>query len=409
VRGGFSPSPFRIRAFDGLWVAGQGRVEGTVAELLFSTSLFRPFGSSAPGVPILVDAQMRLIEPACAWFLHLALVQGRTRSPATWRTYAEALYDWWQTCEANGWQWNHAGYEEAAAYRNRMLSGISNVTGRPYARSTINGRLRILALFYGWCAQRGLIAAVPFTTGELAVGRARVPHMLAHTDASGGRQKINELTVRHTRPLPHALPIAEIRRVMEGMGARDRLIAEWALMTGARRMEIAGLKLAQLPAADSVRSEDRPVIPIRLEATKGAKPRHIYPPLALIDRTRAYVREERALAVRFGKRGEAEPALFLTDHGRALTPRRIGAAFADACKRAGVTGTFHALRHTFAGAMLAFLQRQAQRLPELNPLLTLQTILGHADPSTTMIYLRMLATDLTAIEDALGDLYEALA
>ena len=118
-----------------------------MAELLFSTSLFRPFGSSAPEVPILVDAEMRLIEPACAWFLHLALVQGRTRSPATWRTYAEALYDWWQTCEANGWQWNHAGYEEVAAYRNRMLSGISNVTGRPYARSTINGRLCILALF----------------------------------------------------------------------------------------------------------------------------------------------------------------------------------------------------------------------------------------------------------------------
>jgi len=74
-----------------------------------------------------------------------------------------------------------------------------------------------------------------------------------------------------------------------------------------------------------------------------------------------------------------------------------------------VTGTFHALRHTFAGAMLAFLQRQTQRVPELNPLLTLQTILGHADPSTTMIYLRMLATDLTAIENALGGLYEALA
>jgi integrase len=131
--------------------------------------------------------------------------------------------------------------------------------GRPYARSTINGRLRILALFYGWCAQRRLIAAVPFTTGELAMGRARAPQMLAHIDARGGRQKVNELTVRDTRPLPRALPVAEIRRVMARMGPRDRLIVEWALMTGARRMEIAGLKLAQLPAADSMRSEDRPV------------------------------------------------------------------------------------------------------------------------------------------------------
>ena len=381
-----------------------------MAELVFSTSSFCPLGLATPDVPILLDAQMRLIEPACAWFLHLALVQGRTRSPATWRTYAEALYDWWQTCEANGWKWDRVSYDEVAAYRNRMLSGTSDLTGRPYARSTINGRLRILALFYGWCAQRRLIAAVPFTTGELAVGRARAPQMLAHIDARGGRQKVNELTVRHTRPLPRALPIAEIRRVMTAMGARDRLIVEWALMTGARRMEIAGLKLAQLPATDSARSEDRPVIPIRLETAKGAKPRHIYPPLALIDRTHAYVREERAVTLR-GSRNHSddESVLFLTDDGRALTPRRIGAIFSEACKRAGVAGTFHALRHTFAGAMLAFLQRQTQRLPELNPLLTLQTILGHADPSTTMIYLRMLATDLTAIENALGGLYEALA
>ena len=381
-----------------------------MAELVFSTASFCPLGLATPDVPILLDAQMRLIEPGCGWFLHLALVQGRTRSPATWRTYAEALYDWWQTCEANGWPWDRVGYDEVAAYRNRMLSGTSDLTGRPYARSTINGRLRILALFYSWCAQRGLIAGMPFATGELAVGRARAPQMLAHLDARGGRQKVNELTVRHTRPLPRALPIAEIRRVMTGMGARDRLIVEWALMTGARRMEIAGLKLVQLPATDSLRSDDQPVVPIRLETAKGAKPRHIYPPLALIDRTRAYVREERAVALH-GPRyhDDAESALFLTDDGRALTPRRIGAIFSEACQRAGVAGTFHALRHTFAGAMLAFLQRQTQRLPELNPLLTLQTILGHADPSTTMIYLRMLATDLTAIENALGGLYEALA
>jgi hypothetical protein len=31
------------------------------------------------------------------------LVRGRTRSKETWRTYGEALYDWWQTLEANAW------------------------------------------------------------------------------------------------------------------------------------------------------------------------------------------------------------------------------------------------------------------------------------------------------------------
>jgi hypothetical protein len=100
-------------------------------------------------VTLLLDSEMRLIEPACAWLLlYVALVRGRTRSRETWRTYGEALYDWWQTLVANGWGWDEVGLAEIAAYRDRMLSGPSDCTGRPFSRSTINGRIRTLALFY---------------------------------------------------------------------------------------------------------------------------------------------------------------------------------------------------------------------------------------------------------------------
>ena len=58
--------------------------------------------------------------------------------------------------------------------------------------------------------------------------------------------------------------------------------------------------------------------------------------------------------------------------------------------------------------MLRFLQRQADQGAELNPLLTLQTLLGHADLATTAIYLRVVATDLSAIEASVDELYEAL-
>ena len=65
--------------------------------------------------------------------------------------------------------------------------------------------------------------------------------------------------------------------------------------------------------------------------------------------------------------------------------------------------TPHDLRHTFAVVMLRSLQRRAAQLEQRrnrtgfgtisehivhNPLLTLQRLLGHASPSTTMIYLR---------------------
>src|SRR5262249_49790841 len=151
------------------------------------------------------------------------LVRGRTRSKETWRTYGEALYDWWQTLEANGWGWDKVRSNELAAYRNHMLEGTSDHTGRPYSRATINIRLRVLAMFYRWCEASGLVDKVPFSISELSLGRSRPTTFLTHVDAKGGRQSANELTLRHTRSLPRPLEPATIRRVMESMGARDRL------------------------------------------------------------------------------------------------------------------------------------------------------------------------------------------
>jgi len=136
-------------------------------------------------------------------------------------------------------------------------------------------------------------------------------------------QAVNDLTVRQTPALPRPLTPEMIRRVVTGMGARDRLIVEWAVTTGARRMEIAGLALASLPRADGAAMPT-----VRLEETKGGKARSVYPPGPLLDRTWAYVREERAVAVRKAKArhaGYADPgALFVTDQGRILPRKYTG-------------------------------------------------------------------------------------
>jgi len=385
---------------------------GRMAELMFTTDAFRPLDRSVPGVPMLLDGNMRLVEPACAWLMHIALVRGRTRSPQTWRAYGEALYDWWQTLEANGWAWDRVGHHEVAAYRDRMLTGPSDHTGRPYARATINGRLRIIALFYRWCAAHGLVASAPFTSQDVSVARSRPAPFLAHVDASGGIVSANELVLREIQALPRPLAPDAIRRILAKLGTRDRLIVEWAALTGMRRMELAGLSKAALPRTGGVEFASSPVVAVRLTVTKGGRPRQVYPPLPLMDRTHAYLREERAVAVRrAGERGRdyKEPAaVFLTGHGGAMTPRRVGALFAAAACSARVAATLHALRHTFAGVMLRQLQRQAARNPEMNPLLALQAILGHADLSTTSVYLRMVAIDLEAIEAAVDGLFGAL-
>jgi hypothetical protein len=109
-----------------------------MAKLLYTTVAFKPAGASLPGVPMLLDKQMRLVEAPCSWLLHIALIRGRAGSRETWRTYGECLYDWWQTLEANGWKWIEVTSLHVAAYRDRMLGRPSEHTGRPYARSTIN-------------------------------------------------------------------------------------------------------------------------------------------------------------------------------------------------------------------------------------------------------------------------------
>lgn len=354
---------------------------------------------------MLLDARMRLVEPACAWLMHVALVRGRTRSPQTWRTYGEALYDWWQTLEANGWMWNEVGPGELSAYRDQMLRPRGG-TGRPLARSTINGRLRTIGRFYRWSVATGLMKQVPFVSQEIELSRSRPQGYLAHIDATGGRTKANELTMRHVPMLPRPLAPEAIRRIMAAMSVRDRLIVEWAVTTGIRRMEVAGLTVRHLK-----RSGSEPMIPVQIDETKGGRSRMIYPPAPLVDRTRAYVREERAVLIRrtaVNRAGCDPDAMFLTCRGQPVKPRRVGAMFAAAAEAAGVNATFHALRHTFAAAMLRFLQREAQNNPELNPLLTLQVLLGHADLATTAVYLRVVETDLSVIEASVDDLYAAL-
>ncbi len=388
-------------------------VEVLMAELTFTTSAFCPLGRSVPGVPMLLDGDMRLIEPACAWLMHIALVRGRTRSAQTWRTYGEALYDWWQTLEANSWVWDRVSYHEIAAYRDRMLTGCSDHTGRPYARATINGRLRIVALFYRWCIASGLVASIPFTSQDVAVARWRPAPFLAHVGTRGGVQTANELVLREVRALPRPLTPEVIRRIMAPLGIRDRLIIEWAALTGMRRMEIAGLQRTALPSAGiAAEFAASPVVPVRLDVTKGGRVRQVYPPLPLVDRTHAFLHEERTAAVRRARQRDAsyrDPGrLFLTGHGRPMSPRRVGAMFAAASRAAGVEATFHGLRHTFAGAMLRLLHQQARRNPEMNPLLALQAILGHADLATTAVYLRMVAIDLEAIEAAVDGLFSTL-
>ncbi|MGO7762864.1 hypothetical protein ACC761_36180 [Rhizobium ruizarguesonis] len=61
---------------------------------------------------------MEIIEPAFGFLLELATISGRSHSLETLRTYAEHLYDCFDSLEQSDLDWQAADEAMVAAYRN---------------------------------------------------------------------------------------------------------------------------------------------------------------------------------------------------------------------------------------------------------------------------------------------------
>lgn len=361
------------------------------------------------GFPILMSGRMEIIEAAFAHLLELATVPGRSHSADTVRTYAEHLYDWFDSLEQSGLDWRLADEEMIAAYRNRMLEQPSPHTGRPYARSTINDRIRSICRFYNWAHPRGWVMHLPFRMIDVRITSGRKQSLLAHTNARSSVTSANILTVAEYETLPRALRADQLARLFNHLSMPYRLMAEWAVCTGMRRMELCALTVTQLPESKGIDAADHPLIGVPLAITKGGRPRTIYPPIRLVDRTNWYAGEERAALVRAQQRKSPAYAprefLFLNRHGGAVTRAHLSAVFAAAFEAAKIDGSLHWLRHTFATTMLAHLQQIAAGKPEINPLKVLQILLGHSSIQTTSIYLRCVDLHHREIAESIEYLY----
>ena len=109
----------------------------------------------------------------------------RAHTADTLRTYAEVLYDWFETLEQNAIRWNDADAVDLVAYRNRMLTQPSAHTGRPYRISTINHRVRGVLRFYEWAVRTHWLQASTLagTPRNFAVTRQPRPITSAHIRA----------------------------------------------------------------------------------------------------------------------------------------------------------------------------------------------------------------------------------
>ena len=353
---------------------------------------------------MLVDEALGIIEPAFEYLLEIATLRGRTASPLTVQAYAEQLLDWFDTLEQTQVNWMLVTKETLGSYRRRHQTAPSPVTGRKYAPATVNARVRSVCRFYAWAADAGWIETTPFPT-ETYLNAHAGTGFLAHT-RRGRTSERNPLTVSEPRAQRRSLRADEIRRLMATLEEPYRTMAAWAIATGMRRLELCALTAAQIPDAMALRVRDCRLLAIQLTETKGQRPRRVYAPLELIDRTHHYVQGARAAAAR-ARRGKPSERLFLGSRGGPVTVNRASKAFRAGFLRAGVVGDLHCLRHTFAvRAYHALTKRQGTGEP-INILMVLRDLLGHSSVAVTETYLASLEMRPETIEPGLAYLYGA--
>lgn len=188
---------------------------------------------------------------------------------------------------------------------------------------------------------------------------------------------------RSMQSLPHTLSPTEVERLLAApagedvFACRDRAMLELLYATGLRVSELVGLKLEDLQLE----------VGYLFAFGKGSKRRIVPLGETAIDEVRCYLADFRP----FLARDQASPHLFLNRAGRGLTRQGFWKIIKRRAREAGISKniTPHTLRHSFATHLL---ENGAD-------LRAVQTMLGHADISTTQIYTHVTRERLRKIHE----------
>lgn len=370
-------------------------------KLYFSNKDFTPNGITKEKVPFLVKEDMSFEEVPTLWFFDLAINSGKTTSPETWRGYAEAILDFFNTCKVNNWSWENIRKEHLIAYRNNMLNS-ENAFGKPYSKSTINNYITRVCLFYEWAYKKQYIKELPFEKELIKLNKnIKDQYLMGHLNNQNLAYR-NDLIVKEHKQIPHCLSNGEFIKIINELKERDTLIVKWSVLTGMRKKEVMALKITDIPKSQE---SNTPIVQMKINITKGNKPRDIFIPQSLIDETNKYIKFTRRIIAKKHNTLNTVNDLWINErNGLGISKKSIEKTFREAVKKLNINCTFHHLRHTFAIKMLSVLTKQSQT-NGLNPLKTLQMLLGHSNIGTTMIYLEALSVDLNEIEGSLLELY----
>ncbi len=186
------------------------------------------------------------------------------------------------------------------------------------------------------------------------------------------------------RQVPVVLSPDEVARLIEAApNLRHRTVLMALYATGMRRSELYHLRPEDI---------DKERMVIRIREGKGGKTREVPLSQKLLDQLRVFYRSLKS------KSQWIFPSIQTRHADEPMTDKTIWHACREARRRAGITKPVHpnTLRHCFATHLL----ENGADLP------VIQTLLGHADPRDTMIYLHLSSRHLRTAPNPL-DMLEA--
>jgi integrase/recombinase XerD len=345
---------------------------------------------SAGVVPwVMVDPDGRPVEPV-ARFLQDFVARGN--APASVRSYAYALQRWWRFLRAVGVEWDKATSVENRDFvlwlmraakprcfprtKSAALAGQVNPVTRKrhlddsYQPRTVRHSNAVLRSFYDYWIELGEGPLVNPVPRDRARGRRpNAHHNPMEPFRSGGRLRYNP---RVPKRRPRAMPDERWAELFASLRSnRDRAIMAVAISTGARASELLGIAGADIDWGDQLVCVRR----------KGSGARQWLPasPESFVW-LRLYLREvgdagpnDRVWKTRRRRRRDGGPLQY-----QDLDYAALRAVLLRANEQLGSNWSMHDLRHTCALRMT-----RDQRLSMRD----IQVILGHAELTTTQIYL----------------------
>ena len=267
-------------------------------------------------------------------------------SPSTRRTYSNSVRDFIRTI----------GLRSVADFRRveraTVIAWRDHLTASGAARRTVKTKLSALSSLFNHLVDRHACDRNP-------VREVKPPKLVVR------RGETKALSAKQARKILDAPP----RDTLQGL--RDRAILSIGLQVGARRAEIAGLRVEDL-------GEEGGYAVLKLRR-KGGVHGAVAIHQNVVQRIRAYLDAA-------GHSGDLKGPLFRpvrrNQHGEAadrhLHPQQVDRVFRRWCRKVGITRGFssHSMRTTCATTAL----KNGASLEQV------QDLLGHANPSTTKLY-----------------------